>query len=88
MAGLRFADLIARSVHECAPDHATHTIEVGELRRAVEEMSALRGALYEALDELSKASGLGGNIAFGVTKTARIINRGVRALTKAAGDAP
>ena len=42
---LRFARVIANSVHENAPDHSTHTIEVGELREAVEEMKAL----YEAL---------------------------------------
>lgn len=48
MSALRFARIVANTVHECAPDHSTHTIAVGELREAVAEMEAL----YEALDAL------------------------------------
>ena len=43
----RFGRVIDASVNECAPDHSTHVIYVGELRAAVVEMEGL----YEALEE-------------------------------------
>lgn len=52
---LRFARVVANSVHENAPDCSMHTIQVGKLREAVGEMAelyeALKGVLALAKEE-------------------------------------
>lgn len=44
----QFTEWVRSSIHECAPDHSLHTVEVGKLRQAAKVMAALYDALIDS----------------------------------------